>query len=188
MPQPIAPLPADVTPAIAALLTEAIDCAALADGLVIGERALALAQTSTSLDRAAAAHVTCFFLYRTGATERTITFGEAMLPLLKAEAMHAAYAEMLRWVGVCACDSGLFGIAIKRATEGYRLADEMNDQRGRVLAFSLLGGCFERSGDPWQGERLLRDGLALARELNEPYPLITTMNNLAAVLPFFRHD
>ena len=182
MPQPIAPLPADVTPAIAALLTEAIDCAALADGLVIGERALALAQTSTSLDRAAAAHVTCFFLYRTGATERTITFGEAMLPLLKAEAMHAAYAEMLRWVGVCACDSGLFGIAIKRATEGYRLADEMNDQRGRVLAFSLLGGCFERSGDPWQGERLLRDGLALARELNEPYPLITTMNNLAAVL------
>ena len=182
MPQPIAPLPANVTPTIAALLNEAVDCATLADGLVVAERALALAQSGAALDHAAAAHVTCFFLYRTGATERTITFGEAMLPLVKAQAMHASYAEMLRWVGVCACDSGLFSIAIKRATEGYRLADEMNDQRGRVLAFSLLGGCFERSGDPWQGERLLRDGLALARVLNEPYPLITTINNLAAVL------
>ena len=182
MPQPIAPLHADVSPAIAALLNEAVDCATLADGLVVAERALALAENGTSLDRAAAAHVTCFFLYRTGATEHTITFGESMLPLIRAEPMLAAYAEVLRWVGVCACDSGLFGVAIKRASEGYRLADEMNDQRGRVLAFSLLGGCFERAGDPWQGERLLRDGLALARELNEPYPLITTINNLAAVL------
>ena len=182
MPQPIAPLPTDITPAIAALLNEAVDCAKLADGLVLAERALALAQSGTSVDQAAAAHVTCFFLYRTGATERTIVFGESMLPLVKLEPMHAAYAEMLRWVGVCACDSGLFGVAIKRASEGYLLADEMNDQRGRVLARSLLGGCFERSGDPWQGERLLRDGLALARELNEPYPLITTLNNLAAVL------
>ncbi len=182
MPQPIAPLHADVAPDIASLLTDAVDCAALADGLVIAERALALAQSRNSLDRAAAAHVTCFFLYRTGATERTITLGEAMLPLVKLEPMQVAYAEMLRWVGVCACDMGLFGVAIKRATEGYRLADETNDQRGRVLAFSLLGGCFERSGDPWQGERLLRDGLALARELNEPYPLIATLNNLAAVL------
>ncbi len=106
----------------------------LADGLVVAERALTLAENSTTLDRAAAAPVTCFFLYRTGATERTITFGEAMMALLKAEAMHAAYAEMLRWVRVCACDSGLFSIAIKRASEGYRLADEMNDQRSRVLA------------------------------------------------------
>lgn len=182
MPQPIAPLPAELSPDIALLLDEAVDCAALADGLVIAERAFALAQNRTSLDRAAAAHVTCFFLYRTGATERTMTFGEAMLPLVKAESMPAAYAEMLRWIGVSACDSGLFGVAIKHATEGYHLANQTNDQRGRVLAFSLLGGCFERSGDPWQGERLLRDGLALARQLDEPYPLITTLNNLAAVL------
>ncbi len=182
VPQPIAPLPANVSPDVASLLNEAVDCAALADGLVFAERAFALAQHRTPLDRAAAAHVTCFFLYRTGATDRTITFGESMLPLVKAEPMPAAYAEMLRWIGVCACDSGLFGVAIKHATEGYRLADQTNDQRGRVLAFSLLGGCFERSGDPWQGERLLRDGLALARELDEPYPLITTLNNLAAVL------
>ncbi|MEO7254957.1 MAG: GGDEF domain-containing protein [Casimicrobium sp.] len=182
MPQPIAPLSADVSPDIASLLNEAVDCAALSDGLIVAERAFALAQKRTSLDRASAAHVTCFFLYRTGATERVMTFGEAMLPLVKLEAMPAAYAEMLRWIGVCACDSGLFGVAIKHATEGYHLADQMNDQRGRVLAFSLLGGCFERSGDPWQGERLLRDGLALARQFGEPYPLITTLNNLAAVL------
>ena len=44
-------------------------------------------------------------------------------------------------------------------------------------AFSLLGSA-ERLGDQ-QGERLLRDGLALARRHGETYPLLATLNNLA---------
>ena len=182
MPLPIAPSPADVSPAIAALLAGAREAASLDDGLVIARQALEAAAAGTPCDRAAAGHITCFFLFRTGAIEQVLELGETVLPLLKAEALHAAYAEALRWVGLCACDAGRFGTAIQHATEGYRLADELDDQRGRVLAFSLLGGCFERAGDPWQGERLLRDGLALARELGEPYPLLATLNNLAAIL------
>lgn len=167
---------------IAALLHDARGATSLDDGLVIARQALAKAAAGSQRDRAAAGHAACFFLFRTGAIEEVIALGETVLPQLKAEALHAAYAEALRWVGLCACDAGRFGTAIQYATEGYRLADELDDQRGRVLAFSLLGGCFERAGDPWQGERLLRDGLTLARELGETYPLLATLNNLAAIL------
>lgn len=182
MPLPVAPTPPDVSPEVARLLHEARESATLTDGLALAHRAQALAAATSARDRAAAGHLTCFFLFRTGAIEQAIDHGETILPLLKAEALHAAYAEALRWVGLCACDAGRFGTAIQYATEGYRLADELDDQRGRILAFSLLGGCFERAGDPWQGERLLRDGLTLARELGENYPLLATLNNLAAIL------
>lgn len=182
MPLPIAPTPADVSPRIATLLSEARVSASLDEGLAIAQRAFAAAAEHSQRDRAASGHVLCFFLYRTGAIEQVIDFGEIILPLLKAESLNAAYAEALRWVGLCACDAGRFGVAIQHATEGYRLADELDDQRGRILAFSLLGGCFERAGDPWQGERLLRDGLTLARQLGENYPLLATLNNLAAIL------
>jgi diguanylate cyclase (GGDEF)-like protein len=163
-------------------LRDARDAASLDDGLVIARRALAAAAGGSRRDHAAAGHTACFFLYRTGAIDEVIALGESVLPQLKGEALFEAYAEALRWVGLCACDAGRFGTAIAYATEGYRLADELNDQRGRILAFSLLGGCFERAGDPWQGERLLRDGLVLARELGESYPLLATLNNLAAIL------
>ena len=178
----IAPTPSDVSPEIAALLDRARESSTLAEGLVIAQRAYDAAANGSRRDRAAAGHVTCFFLFRTGAIERVIAFADTILPLLKTEALHAAYGEALRWAGLCACDAGRFGTAIQHATEGYRLADELDDQRGRVLAFSLLGGCFERAGDPWQGERLLRDGLTLARQLDESYPLLATLNNLAAIL------
>ena len=46
----------------------------------------------------------------------------------------------------------------------------------------MPGGSFECAGDPWQGERLLRDCLTLARQLGENYPLLATLNNLAAIL------
>lgn len=180
MPQPIAATPATVSAPIATLLEEARNCADLEGGLTIARQAFE--QAVATVDRAAAAHLCCFFMFRMGQGERLIEMADSTLPLLRGASMTEAYAELLRWAGICACDHGRFGVAIRYATEGYRLADEQNDQRGRILAFSLLGGCFERSGDPWQGERLLRDGLSLAREHGETYPLLASLNNLAAVL------
>ena len=187
MAQPITPLPDDLSPDIATLLQEAIDCGAvLTEGLAVAERAYALASSPErellTKDLAAAAHVKCLFLYRTGAVDRTVTFALAALPLIETELSSDAYVDVLRWTGLCACDAGRFDIAIKLASEGFRLAEISGDQRRRVLAFSMLGGCFERSGDPWQGERLLREGLALARTLDDPYPLMVSTNNLSAVL------
>lgn len=180
---PIAPPPDGVSPDVAALLAQAHASDSLAAGLAFAEQAFDLATTQHAhRDLAAASHVLGYFLYRTGAVARVITLGEVALPRLRDESMTAAYAEMLRWVGLSACDAGDFANAIKYASEGFNLAELSGDQRSRILAFSLLGGCFERTGDPWQGERLLRQGLVLARALDENYPLTTTLNNLAAIL------
>lgn len=179
----IVPPPDGVSPNVVALLAQAHASESLAVGLAFAELAFALATSqNTRRDLAASSHVLCYFLYRTGSVARVVTLGEAALPWLRDESMTAAYAEMLRWVGLCACDAGDFANAIKYATEGFNLAESSGDQRARILAFSLLGGCFERTGDPWQGERLLRQGLQLARALGENYPLVATLNNLAAIL------
>lgn len=180
---PIAPLPDGLSAGVDALLRQAHHSASLAEGLAFAEQAFELA-TNANVRRelAASAHVLAYFLHRTGAVPRVMTLGEIALPWLSEEAMATAYAEVLRWVGLSACDAGDFVHAIKYATEGFHLAELSGDPRQRVLAYSLLGGCFERTGDPWQGERLLRDALAMARALAEPYPLLATLNNLSAVL------
>ena len=179
----IAPPPDGLSPNVAALLAQAHASESLAVGLALAEQAFNLATAQNNQrDRAATSHVLCYFLYRTGAVARVITLGEVALPWLHAESMSEAYAEVLRWVGLCACDAGDFANAIKYATEGFNLAKISGDQRSRILAFSLLGGCFERTGDPWQGERLLLQGVQLARSLGENYPLVAALNNLAAIL------
>ena len=186
---PIAPPPAGVSPHVATLLKDAHTSESIGAGLALAQQAFDLATTqnthtthSTRLDLAAASHVLCYFLYRTGSLARVVTLGEVALPQLRNASMTVAYAELLRWVCLSACDVGDFVVAVKYATEGFNIAELSGDKRERILAFSLLGSCFERSGDPWQGERLLRQGLPLARALGENYCLIVTLNNLAAIL------
>lgn len=154
----------------------------MAEALLIAERTFATAQQRSPLDQATAGHVTCFYLYRTGAGDRAIALGEALLPLLKSEGLDAAYAEVVRWIGVCAVDVDRFDLGIKYATEGWYLAKRRDDPAGSVLALSQLGAAFGRSGDPWQAERLLRDALPTAREVADPYALIVLLNNLIVVL------
>lgn len=172
-----------MSPGVAALLARAHLSGSVAEGLALAELAhneALLAALPAEL--AATGHAFCFFLYRTGDMARAIAIGEAALPCLRDAATPRAHAETLRWVGLCASDIGQFGLSISCALELQAMAERDNDQRGRVLALDLLGGCFERSGDPWQGERLLREAVVLARELGEPYPLFASLNNLAAVL------
>lgn len=179
----IAPLPDGLAADVHVLLARAHDSTSLSDGMAVAEAAYALAtEKGRRRDLAAAAHVLGYFLHRAGAIARLLKMGEVVLPWMRDEAMLPAYGEMLRWVGLSACDSGEFACAIKYATEGFNYAEASGDQRQRVLAYSLLGSCFERTGDPLQGERLMRDALALARTLDEWYPLLATLNNLAAVL------
>ncbi|MBC7710573.1 MAG: diguanylate cyclase [Rhizobacter sp.] len=180
---PIAPPSDGLSPNVAALLAQAHASESLAVGLALAEQAFNLATTQNNQrDRAASSHLLCYALYRTGALARVITLGEIALPWLREESMTDAYVEVLRWIGFCACDTGDFANAIKYATECFNFAELYGDQRSRILAFCLLGACFERTGDPWQGERLLQQGLAVARALGENYPLVATLNNLAVVL------
>lgn len=179
---PVAATPAGVSDEINALLAEARACTLMAQALQIAERAYAAAQLRTPRDQAAAGHVTCFFLYRTGAAERAIALGQALLPLLKSEGLDAAYAETMRWIGVCAVDVDRFDLGIKYATEGWQLAKLQADPSGSVLALSQLGAAFGRSGDSWQAERVLRDALPGARGVANPYALVVLLNNLTVVL------
>ncbi len=180
---PIAPLPEGLSAGVSSLLRQAHESTSLAMGVASAEQAFALAtREENGRGLAASAHVLTYFLHRTGAVTRVIKIGENALPWLRDAAMPVAYAEVLRWVGLSACDAGDFANAIKYATEAFHLAELSGDLRQRVLSYSLLGGCFERTGDPWQAERLLRVGLDLARKLGESYPLLATLNNLAAIL------
>ncbi len=179
---PVAATPAGVSDDVHALLAEARACTLMAQALQIAERAYAAAQLRSPRDQAAAGHLTCFFLYRTGAADRAIALGQALLPLLKSEGLDAAYAETMRWIGVCAVDVDRFDLGIKYATEGWQLAKLQADPSGSVLALSQLGAAFGRSGDPWQAERVLRDALPGAREVANPYALVVLLNNLIVVL------
>ena len=180
---PIALPPNGLSLNVIALLTQAHASESLAVMLALAEQAYDLATTQNNQrDRAASSHLLCYALYRTGALARVITLGEIALPWLREESMNDAYVEVLRWIGLCACDTGDFPNAIKYATEGFNFAELYGDQRSRILAFSLLGICFERTGDPWQGERLLQQGVALARVLGGNYPLVAMLNNLAVIL------
>ncbi len=184
MPHPFAPAPPGVSEPIAALLSQAREAAQVADGLACAQRAFDLTQHGASLDRAVAGHALCFFLYRSGFAQRAISHGEAILPLLLERALSAPYLETLRWIGVCAVDIDRFDLGIKFATTASLYAEEVGDEPSRVLALSVLGGALGRSGDPWQGEQMLRNAVAAARALPEPFghPLIIAMNNLTSVL------
>lgn len=182
MTPPFAATPDGVAIEISQALAEARGCAVMADALTLAERAYQAAKQRAPRDRAVAGHVTCFYLYRTGAAERAIALGQALLPLLKSEGLEAAYAEIVRWVGVCAVDIDRFDLGIKFATEGWQIAQHLDDPVRRVFAVAQLGAAFGRSGDPWQGERLLRDAVPAARVVSDPYALVMLLNNLIVVL------
>jgi diguanylate cyclase (GGDEF)-like protein len=184
LPLPIAPTPPGVSKDLALLLECARTCRTSSDGLILAQEAFDRASDRSALDRAVTGHVLCFFLYRAGAAHRAIAHGESILPLLIALRLNAAYLETLRWIGVCAVDIDRFDLGIKYGTTGSLFAEQNADAPNRVLALSLLGGALGRSGDPWQGEQMLREAVAAARALPKPcgLPLIVAMNNLTSVL------
>ena len=178
----ISPPPGNIAQAVYELLVGASEATAVADSYVLSTEAWELAEDCDELTRAAAGHVRCFYMYRSGRLIESANFGIDVLRLLRRVSLPSHLAEVLRWTGFSACETGDFTLAIDLATESYRIAEGQGDMRGRIIAMTLLGGVFERSGDPWQAERIMRNALDLARELKEPYPLVTSLNNLGAVL------
>ncbi|TAG72622.1 MAG: GGDEF domain-containing protein, partial [Burkholderiales bacterium] len=174
--------PSNIARAVYELLVRATGAAAVADAYSLSTEAWELAEQCDDLTRAAAGHVRCFYMYRSGRLAESANFGVEVLPFLRRVALPNHLSEVLRWTGFSACETGDFTLAIDLATESYRIAEGQADMRGRIIAMTLLGGVFERSGDPWQAERIMRNALELAREFKEPYPLVTSLNNLGAVL------
>ncbi len=174
--------PSGCNPSVSGMILRAREAAAVSESLELAELAFAAAKGASSLDIAVASHAVCFYRYRSGMLQSVVDFSTDCIVALSAVDLVEHLTEALRWSALCACEVGDFGRAIELTTEAYRLADARDDLRGRVLCGNILGGIFERSGDPWQGERLMRNSVEMARELDETYPLVTALNNLAAVM------
>jgi diguanylate cyclase (GGDEF)-like protein len=122
------------------------------------------------------------FLYRSGRLHDLVAVGLEVLPLLRAEGPATELIDVLRLVALCACDSNRLEVAQLCAQEAHRLALGLGDVGRLSLAVNTMGCFFERTGDPWQAERLLHEALTLAQTQTESHPKFVALNNLSAVL------
>ncbi len=182
MPHTFLIAPPNVTSNVAALLVEARETDSLAVGVVPALLAWELAQTQSPLDRAVAGYTYCFFQYRLGSIDKVLELATLVLPLLESNDLNRQFCQLAGWGSLVAADAGKFSLSIEYASSGCARAEQWGEPRALAEMLSIAGVCFERSGDPWQGERLCRNGLTVARTLTEPRTLAMSLNNLSAVL------
>jgi diguanylate cyclase (GGDEF)-like protein len=181
----------DDAPDLATLLDRA---QAARDGAAQGEQlaqALAAAQAAWHASAAPGTDVAqrlragllrAHFLHRSGAIGAGVDAGLEVLPLLRERGTSVELVELLRQVALCAVDTHRFDVALPCAQEACREAQALGDPGLESLAVNTLGCFFERTGDPWQAERLLREAIDAARPVAHWRPLFAGLNNLAAVL------
>jgi diguanylate cyclase (GGDEF)-like protein len=138
-------------------------------------------QASDNEQRSRALWLQAHFLYRLGQLASVLVITAEHRELLKARGGQD-WADHLRLTALAACDLGRFDIAVPDSLELYALAEADGRTIQRAHALSTMGACFERMGDPWQAERLMRESLALTRAAGTPRDCFVILNNLCAVL------
>jgi len=151
--------------------------------MAAGLQAALLARNATDgpAERAEAGQLACFFHYRLGQLAELLSLGEAVVEELDQPDRQIEQAELLRWMAVAGADTGRFDMALRCAEHAHQSALRMNDTGQQALALNTLGACFERMGDPWQGERLMLDGLVLAEADGGAYVRMAALNNLCGL-------
>jgi len=173
------------SPSVDALLARAEaarDQGALADGLDAARQALAEAAPDDGERRRRAGLLLVHFQYRSGALGGLVDTALEILPLLRAGSPPAELFDLLRQVALAGCEVGRFDAALACAKEAHALSLQIGERGRQALAINAIACCFERMGDPWQAERLMRDALELARQQGESHPTFVSLNNLSAVL------
>jgi diguanylate cyclase (GGDEF)-like protein len=155
-----------------------LDRGELEAGLVA---ARAAAQATDPATRARAGWLQAQFTFRRGDYAGVLALAEDLSPLLRAHSSDDL-REFHRIVAFAGAESGRFDLALAAAYEVHALAEATGKPGPLSQALNTLGICFERMGDPWQAERLLREALAIAREGAALRELISALNNLCAVL------
>lgn len=124
--------------------------------------------------------------YRTGALAAAVELGQALMPLIDEPPLPLAErVEFLRTLALCAVELLRFDLALEYAQQAHQAArSDGEGHPGQLsLATNTLGCVYERMGDPWQGERLLGEALALAREDGaDEHTRFVALNNLCGVL------
>ena len=151
----------------------------MAQGLAAAERALA--QIGGDEPRARAAWLVGFFLFRLGRYDELLARREELARWVRTQDGQEGF-DHLRRVGLAACEVGSFGVGLACARELGTLADTHDSPTLRGYALMALAMCFERMGDPWQAERLMREALALSRAHGTERDRFLTLNNLCATL------
>lgn len=178
------PAAADRDPIDGLLAQAEAACAAgeLAAGLEAATQAWSVLPPTDTARRRRAGLLRTHFLYRCGRMGELVQVGLEVAPLLRAEGPATELIDLLRMVALCACDSNRLEVAQTCAQEAHRLALGLGDVGRLSLAVNAMGCFFERTGDPWQAERLLHEALTLAQTQAETYPRFAALNNLGAVL------
>ena len=153
----------------------------LAEGLATATRAWSALPEDDVSRRRRAGLLRTHFLYRSGRLGDLVDTGLKGLPLLRAEGPATDLIDLLRTVALCACESNRLDVAQRCAQEAHRLSLGLGDVGRLSLAVNTMGCLFERTGDPWQAERLLHEAFTLAQTQTESHPKFAALNNLAAV-------
>ncbi|MDP1898857.1 MAG: GGDEF domain-containing protein [Rubrivivax sp.] len=153
---------------------------AVGEGLAAAEQAWAATGPETPALRLRAGLLLAHFRYRSGALSAVMDVGLEVAPLLRASGPRTELIDLLRMVALGGSETNRFEEALNAAQEAHRLAVEIRDTARISLCTNVLGCFFERTGDPWQAERLLLEALALARQQPERHPVFAALNNLGA--------
>ena len=158
------------------------DPGALAEGLGLAKQAWDRLDGAPALLRRRGGVLLTHLAYRTGALSTMVEVALCTLPLLRASGPASELIDLLRATAIGGCETGRFDIGLSCAQEAHRVALEIADPARVALSLNSLAVFFERSGDPWQAERLLVEALQAARQQPDPAALFVTLNNLGAAL------
>jgi tetratricopeptide (TPR) repeat protein len=158
------------------------DSGRLAEGLAMAEPAWQALGTDDAPARRRLGLVLLHLLYRSGALTKAVDLADHLLPLLRASGPTTELIDTLRMVSLCSADTNRFAMSLSCAQEAHRLSLDIGDAIRLSLSTNALGCFFERSGDPWQAERLMLESLSLARQAGDAFATRVALNNTGAAL------
>jgi diguanylate cyclase (GGDEF)-like protein len=158
------------------------DSGRLAEGLAMAEPAWLALGADNAPARRRLGLVLLHLRYRSGDLSKAVELADDLLPLLRASGPTTELIDTLRTVSLCSADTNRFAMSLSCAQEAHRLSLDIGDAARLSLSTNALACFFERSGDPWQAERLMLESLSLARQAGDAYATRVALNNTGAAL------
>lgn len=185
MSAPFTPQPTTLpeTAPCAALLVEAQEALHRGDhrtGVQKAEAALAACPADSAEWRADALRQLALHRWRLGLFEEAIVAAREAMVLLDGPEAVEARCEVLCMMAISYSEIGLQEEALKQATAAFELARLHGDRLWMSWSLNRIGTCYERLGDPAQGERFLLQALNEAQALQNQDTTLTALNNLMA--------
>jgi len=148
-------------------------------GLAHAEQAVHAAAPDTA-QRAEALTLQSTHQWRLGRFEDAVESGRAALALWERLGNDEQCCALMCHLAVSCSELALHEEALRHATAAFDRARRCALRECAMQALNRVGVCFERLGDPAQGERFLLQSLGEARELRSSDDTLVALNNLVA--------